>query len=66
MARFSSPGVDRLLDDDADGNERWSDRFSFVAKDSYGNLRCAFCLSSHETVDAGFQFHRGNIVDDVS
>ena len=35
--------MDKLLDDDVDGtNERWSDRFSFVAKDSYGNLRCAF------------------------
>lgn len=30
------------MDDDVDGaNERWSDRFSFVAKDSYGNLRYA-------------------------
>lgn len=42
-SRINSPAVDRLLDDDVDGgNERWSDRFSFVAKDSYGNLRCAF------------------------
>ena len=41
--QIGSPVTDRLLDDDADGaNERWSDRFSFVAKDSYGNLRCVF------------------------
>jgi len=39
-SQLSSPVMDRLLDDDIDGaNERWSDRFSFVAKDSYGNLR---------------------------
>lgn len=41
--QYSSPVIDGLLDDDINGaNERWSDRFSFVAKDSYGNLRCAF------------------------
>ena len=35
--------MDRLLDDDMNStNERWSDRFSFVAKDSYGNLRYTF------------------------
>ena len=40
-SQINSPAADRLLDDDVDGaNERWSDRFSFVAKDSYGNLRC--------------------------
>lgn len=39
-SHLSSPVVDKLLDDEIDGtNERWSDRFSFVAKDSYGNLR---------------------------
>jgi len=39
-SQLSSPVMDRLLDDDIDAaNERWSDRFSFVAKDSYGNLR---------------------------
>ena len=39
-SQLSSPVMDRMLDDDVDGtNERWSDRFSFVAKDSYGNLR---------------------------
>lgn len=39
-SQISSPIMDRPLDDDADSaNERWSDRFSFVAKDSYGNLR---------------------------
>lgn len=42
-SHITSPTADRLLDDDADGaNERWSDRFSFVAKDSYGNLRYVF------------------------
>ena len=41
--QIGSPVMDKLLDDDADGaNERWSDRFSFVAKDSYGNLRYVF------------------------
>lgn len=65
---MNSPAVDRLLDDDADSaNERWSDRFSFVAKDSYGNLRCAFFhpLHQYEVVDVDPQFHRGNILDDV-
>ena len=42
-SHITSPAADRLLDDDTDGaNERWSDRFSFVAKDSYGNLRYVF------------------------
>jgi hypothetical protein len=46
--------MDRLLDDDMNGaNERWSDRFSFMAKDSYGNLRYAlFCpFRRREIVD---------------
>ena len=66
--QINSPAVDRLLDDDIDGaNERWSDRFSFVAKDSYGNLRCASSHSfrRYEIVNAGPQFHWGNILDDV-
>ena len=52
--------MDKLLDDDADGaNERWSDRFSFVAKDSYGNLRYVPPPSfRHKVVDAGLQFYR--------
>lgn len=67
-SQISSPAVDRLLDDDVNGaNERWSDRFSFVAKDSYGNLRCAlfhpFCR--HEIAEAGLQLHWGHILDDV-
>lgn len=41
ISQISSPTMDRMLDDDGDGaSEKWSDRFSFVAKDSYGNLRC--------------------------
>lgn len=45
-SHLSSPVMDRLLDDDINGaSERWSDRFSFVAKDSYGNLRCVFLMS---------------------
>ena len=43
ISQLSSPVMEKLLDDDIDGtNERWSDRFSFVAKDSYGNLRYTF------------------------
>lgn len=55
-SQISSPVMDRLLDDDVDGaNERWSDRFSFVAKDSYGNFRYAFLLPlcRCEVVDVG-------------
>ncbi|KAF9652607.1 hypothetical protein BDM02DRAFT_3088957, partial [Thelephora ganbajun] len=51
--KISSPAMDRLLDDDVDGaNERWSDRFSFVAKDSYGNLRFIGGTSSMMLVEA--------------
>lgn len=67
-SQIGSPAVDRLLDDDVDGaNERWSDRFSFVAKDSYGNLRYAILspLRQNEIVDATLQLHRGNVLDDV-
>jgi hypothetical protein len=68
-SQISSPAMDRLLDDDADGaNERWSDRFSFVAKDSYGNLRYVSflpCPVGTRVVDAGLQFYRGSLLDDV-
>lgn len=66
-SQISSPAVDRLLDDDVDSaNERWSDRFSFVAKDSYGNLRYAIIsFRQNEIVDAVLQLHRGNVLDDV-
>lgn len=68
ISQINSPAVDELPDDDANGaNERWSDRFSFVAKDSYGNLRCVFFhpFCRHEIIDAGPQFHWGDILNDV-
>lgn len=67
-SQISGPAADKLLDDEIDStSERWSDRFSFVAKDSYGNLRCVFyySFSGYEIIDVGPQFHRGDILDDV-
>lgn len=66
-SQISSPVVDRLLDDDVDGpNERWSDRFSFMTKDSYGNLRCAFSTRfQSRVVYTGLQLYRRSVFNDV-